>query len=539
MSLADLCTPQTFGSLALAGAEILSIDATVVLNHTPTPGPGQPPVETHLDFCNATVSYTHPGQGDSIVVEAWLPAAESWNKRLQAVGGAGYVAGRLPYSYAAMDAAVAGGYVTVTTDAGLGDASDAGPWGLVSEGNVNLYNLQNLASVSLNDQAIIAKSLIRSFYDKAPEYSYWNGCSQGGRQGLMLAQRYPDAYDGIMAGAPTLYWTELVSSIQWPQQVMNVLGWFPRGCEIDALIAAAVAECDLLDGVEDGIIGEIDACLERVDPFRLVGSSIPCEQAGGNDVEISEAAAIVVNATWNGWRSQDGMYSWYGIPPGADVSGNGPTTYGVPGVAATSCEEGTCVAAPNVLGTQWLQLFVEKDSTLDMLSLTHEKFDTLVHASGQMYRSTISTVDPDLSRFRDAGGKMVTFHGLADSLIPPQGTERYYNEVWDLLPDVHDFYRYFEAPGLGHCFGGRSAPPAGLFDQLRAWVENGTAPEQTPARITDLEGDQQDRILCPYPKKGKFNKKCGRAGDAKCWGCVTVGRGGPESPHRHGRMCGP
>ena len=167
MSLASLCAPETFGSLALFGAEILSVESALVTNYTASSPSAyrytQPSTEAHgIDFCNVTVSYTHPGQDDNIIVEAWLPSTENWNERLQAVGGGGWVAGRFFLSYGAMNGAIADGYVTITTDAGLGAAEDATPWAQVSDGNVNLYNLQNLASVSLNDEVctnISCKSL--------------------------------------------------------------------------------------------------------------------------------------------------------------------------------------------------------------------------------------------------------------------------------------------------------------------------------------------------------------------------------------------
>lgn len=92
-----------------------------------------------------------------------------------------------------------------------------------------------------------------------------------------------------------------------------------------------------------------------------------------------------------------------------------------------------------------------------------------------------------------------------------------------LLPEIHDFYRHFEAPGLGHCFGGKSGQPEGLFEQLRAWVENGTAPEQTPIKITNIDGEEQNRVLCPYPQKPEFDTGCGNSGDSECWACADAG----------------
>lgn len=155
-SLSNACIPATFGLPSIFGAEILSLTANIVTNYTASVPDAyrftQPSTEvTNATICNVTVSYTHPGQDDNIFVEAWLPV-DKWNGRFQAVGGGGWVAGRFFLSYSAMAGAIADGYATITTDAGLGSAADASPWALLSPGNVNLYNLDNLGSRSLDDE---------------------------------------------------------------------------------------------------------------------------------------------------------------------------------------------------------------------------------------------------------------------------------------------------------------------------------------------------------------------------------------------------
>ncbi|KAJ3538726.1 hypothetical protein NM208_g5784 [Fusarium decemcellulare] len=505
LSLVEACHPATFNPIVF-GTEILSIETDVVSNYSASVPEAfrytAPAVELqNASFCNVTISYTHPGQDDEVFVEAWLPL-QDWNGRFLAVGGGGSVAGRFFLSYNAMQGALADGFATITTDAGLGSATDASSWALLSPGN-----------------AVLGKSLIQSFYGRGPDFSYWNGCSQGGRQGLMLAQRFPTAYDGIAAGAPAIHWTEFLPSIQWPQQVMNELADYPYGCEIDAITEAAVSACDGLDGTVDGVIAHVDECLNTFDPFSVVGKTIKCDQLNETTIEVSQTAAIVVNATWHGMTTADGKHVWYGIAPGADLTGNSPTSYGQPGVVSTNCTASGCVGAANDLGLQWLKLFVARDPNKNLSNLTRSEFDDLVHASRQQYSSIIGTTDPDLSRFRDAGGKMITFHGLADNIIPPKGTEQYYNQVSAVLPHVHDFYRYFEAPGLGHCFGGLSSPPSKLFAQLRAWVENGTAPDQTPIQLR-VAGKTHHRILCPYPQEATFDKNCEDTAAAKCWHCT-------------------
>lgn len=154
--MALACVPATFGNITWFGAEVLSLETDFVTNYSITVPSAvrftQPAVDVNdASFCNITVTYTHPGQDDTVIVEAWLPSY-GWNGRLQAVGGGGMVAGRWDAFYTAMAGAIADGYATITTDAGLGNALDASPWALLSPGNVNLYALQNLASVSLEDE---------------------------------------------------------------------------------------------------------------------------------------------------------------------------------------------------------------------------------------------------------------------------------------------------------------------------------------------------------------------------------------------------
>jgi len=121
---------------------------------------------------------------------------------------------------------------------------------------------------------VIVKELIKSFYGRPTQYSYWSGCSQGGRQGLVLAQRYPDAYNGIAAAAPAINWAQFIPAASWAQVMMSIAGQYPPKCEVDALTDAAVAACDPLDGVTDGLISDMSKC--SFDPFTLVGETAPC-----------------------------------------------------------------------------------------------------------------------------------------------------------------------------------------------------------------------------------------------------------------------
>lgn len=211
------------------GTEILSLSAAPVTNYSLA----LPQADQHfaldltgLDFCNVTVQYTHPKQGDSINVHVWLPFGQ-WNGRFMGTGGGGYATESGPMS---LSYAVSQGYSAVATDGGHASDSpfSASSWALSSPGNVDWVLLQDFAAVALDDAASIGKAVTTSFYGTAPKYSYWSGCSTGGRQGLMMAQRYPTQYDGIMAAAPAINWASFVVASYWAQLVMNQLGLCER-----------------------------------------------------------------------------------------------------------------------------------------------------------------------------------------------------------------------------------------------------------------------------------------------------------------------
>lgn len=228
--------------------------------------------------------------------------------------------------------------------------------------------------------------------------------------GLALAQRYPGDYDGIAAAAPGLRIHEVGAYLLWPQQVMNDLGEYPYPCELHAIDEAAVAACDELDGVKDGIISLTEDCVKTFDPFSVVGNEIPCPQAGNRTIQISETAAKVVNETWTGMPILRGRGLLGGVRPGSVLSESSMT------LATTECDESGCVGVPNFLGVDFVQNLLAKDPDVDVSSLSREEWDEYVYET-QYYESMLSTTDPDLTPFREAGGKIISMHGTVSELF--------------------------------------------------------------------------------------------------------------------------
>ncbi|MBB5774015.1 DUF6351 family protein [Nonomuraea jabiensis] len=468
---------------------------------TPLPAVDVPDVPAR---CEVTVTLTHPGTDDHSKVRVWLPE-QGWNGRFQAVGGSAFAAG--DYG-AALAGAIKTGYAAATTDAGVSTYLDTA-WALNSDGKVNTSLLKNFADRSQHEMTLIAKQVIAEVYGKPASYSYWNGCSTGGRQGYMEAQRHPDDYDGILAGAPGINWDEFEVATLWPQVVMNEEKTYPAPCEFNAFNEAAVKACDRLDGVNDGVIGDPSAC--DYDPRGLIGKTVECD---GEQQTISAADATVMRKIWDGPRTPSGKRLWYGLPVGAGFD-----------LANTILgEDGNRVGAPFPVPAAWVQTFVKRQPAFDLTTITYADFAKLFKQSQAEYDTVIGTDDPDLSAFRRSGGKLLTWHGQSDQLIPALGTVNYRERVEAAMGGarrVDDFYRLFLAPGVAHCGGaaGTGPVPTDALGALTAWVEQGKAPRTLSAAVKNASGKTVTRELCLYPAVSRYNGH-GDVADAASYRCV-------------------
>ena len=221
----------------------------------------------------------------------------------------------------------------------------------------------------------------------------------------MLAQQFPDAYDGIMAAAPAVHWAEFYMSTVWPTFYMDLTGQYPRPCELQQLTKIAIKACDDIDGLRDGLISDPDACREQFDPFKSVGTKFVCSDTG-SEMKLTKAAAAVANATWNGPEFSNGKPLWHGFEIGADLAS----------LAPTKCTDDVCVATGQPGITVMYQAFIDKDLSSNVTKLTHPEFDSMYRSLKRVFASSMATDERDLSAFRDSGGKMITIHGLVSEL---------------------------------------------------------------------------------------------------------------------------
>jgi hypothetical protein len=449
------------------------------------------------DICRVTAITTHPPEGDKIKIWVAIPAS-NWNGRFLGIGGGGFSGG----SAASVNQPVALGYASGSTDTGHDGGS--GSFALDANGRLNWQLIRDNAHVGIHEMTVTGKALTQAMYGAAPKYSYFNGCSTGGRQGLMEAQRYPQDYNGIVAGAPAINWTRFIPQELWGAVAMNTAGDPIPACKLAAATAAAIAACDAIDGVKDGVIEDPKRC--NYDPKPLIGTS------AGDCGSFTEADVNLIRKLWEGPRREDGSFLWYGLVRGADLS-------------ALWGSRGTPLK-PQLFGISldWFRYFLAQNPQLDGTTITQAAYERFWDQSMEEYGAVIGTDNPDLTAFRDRGGKAILWHGWADQLITPEGTIDYYTRVQEKMggaKKTSEFARLFMAPGIGHCGGGAGPAPYGQLDALLSWVEDGKAPVTLTAARRDQAGAiTRSRPLCQYPLVAKY-KGAGSTDDAANFVCST------------------
>lgn len=407
-------------------------------------------------------------------------------------------------------------HAAAVTDAGHDSQTwSRAPWVLSSQGNFNYPLLFNFAERSIHDMTVVGKAITQQYYGKPAKYSYFNGCSTGGRQGVASAQRYPEDYDGILAGAPAINLPDLTVSTYWPQSVMDRLGFYPSRCELDAINRLSVEACDTIDGVKDGIIADPDAC--DFDPQTVVGQTVDC--GNGTTIRISTQTASIMRAIRVGPTGKDGKPLWVGTAHGTPFTG-------VLALANTLCVGGptNCTGFPFPMAVDWLKNFTRGDPTYDLKRMTLEELEQNYVLSRQKLNGIIATNDADLSRFRGLNKKLITWHGMADECITVLGTRTYYDRVLTVDANATDYYRHFEAPGINHCSGGQGKYyPLRALDALTRWVEGGIAPDvligyNLPNATVITADPDATRPICAYPSVQKYN-----GGDSSLYGSFSCG----------------
>jgi feruloyl esterase len=481
-SLASLSLPHA----TITKAEVVPAGAF----KAPPPAGPAPPIDfgqaSYSDlpaFCRVAATLK-PTSDSDIQIEVWLPVS-AWNGKYEAVGGGGW-AGVI--SYSAMADAIRGGYATSSTDTG-----HVGPTGTFALGHPE--KVVDFAYRSEHDMTLKAKAVIQAFYGSAPHYSYWNGCSTGGKQGLTEAQRYPKDYNGIVAGAPANYMIHLhaESIAVWQITHKTPEAMIPPS-KYPVIHEAVMKQCDTLDGLKDGLIENPMLC--HFDP-----KVIQCKDGDGPSclTAAQVESAREIYAPIRNPRTKQVIFP--GLEPGSEL-----------GWALLAA------AKTPMISTDTFKYVIFKNPNWDFRKMN---MDSDVAYADKVDHGLNNAINPNLNPFFSDGGKLLLYHGWEDQLIAPGNTLNYYDSVLKTAgaPAKQDM-RLFMVPGMQHCRGGEGPNDFDMMPAISQWTEGGKPPAEVIAAHKTKGKVDRTRPLCPYPQIAKY-KGSGSIDEAANFVCAA------------------
>lgn len=489
-----------WAQIPCAGLKTFVLPDTTIETAAPVPAgplaiPGTPRSVKVPAFCRVTGAIW-----PEIRFELWMP--EGWNGKLLNVGNGG-LAGSI--NYTGMLAPLQSGYATGSTD--TGHTSEDPDWALGHFQRIADFGYRAIHVMTQADKAIL-----RAFYGTGPEHSYFNGCSNGGRQALIEAQRYPADYDGIIAGDPAADWTRLYTGGHlWTMRALDGDAYLPEA-KIPVLAKAVREACDALDGLADGLLSDPRRC--HFDPSTL-------ECPGADHMACFTSAQIgAIRKLWNGARNAEGLQIFPGLVPGSEDGPDGWATW----ISGRGPGRGSHAG----LGLPALRYMIFENPEWDFRMFRYDNepgFDNDVDFVDRKLGPVLNAINPDLRAFQALGGKLIQYHGWSDPDISPLTSIEYYEQVKNTIgQETPDFYRLFLMPGMQHCDG--TGPGPNRFDMtgaLDAWVEQRKMPDSILASHETNGKVDRTRPVCAYPREARWTGN-GSPDEAANFTCVLPGQ---------------
>ena len=463
--------------------------------------PGSDPIQDLPAFCRLE-GLIRPTADSEIRFEIWMPG-DGWNKKFRAVGNGGFGG---VINFDDMGAALRLGYATASTDTGHISNDRDSTWALGHPEKVIDFGYR-----AVHEMTGTSKTIIRAFYGQSPQWSFFEGCSNGGREALMEAQRFPDDYQGILAGAPAIPAIRLLASGLYNIPTSSPTYIAPD--KIPAISAAVLAACDAKDGVTDGIINDPRQC--HFDPAVLLCRGTESEAC------LTAPQVAQLKKIYAGLKNSKGEQLYPGYLPSAEE--------GDDGWALWLTGSGPGQGLISIFGINYFRNMVFDNPTWDYRTVPAEKAVAIAEVkTGRI----VEAIDPDLRRFEAHGGKLIIYHGWSDAGTSALATTNYYDNIATAIgpQDTQSFVRLYMAPGMHHCFGGPGPDSFGQLDlsvlgtktwptnlnpefnisaALEQWVIKGISPGPITATkyVDDLDpaqGIKMTRPLCPYPQIAKY-----------------------------------
>jgi feruloyl esterase len=431
-----------------------------------------------------------------IKFELRLPPKEDWNKKFYMAGCGGFCGGVdiFPVSQFTnnLNWGLVRGYASATTDSGhdnLGKGRTYADWALDNRRGEIDWGYRSIHEVTR-----VCKAIVHLFYHRTAKYSYFAGCSTGGRQAIMEALRFPEDFDGVISGAPALEYTGLVAT--WMSWIAQAVSGVPfSGEEVGRVQAAVLAQCDDRDGAQDGLISDPRRC-PKID---FSGAGLSSKQLAALNQIYSKPINSQSAILYQGVMPYGSEFYWPIWVPGVAGTTNSPLSLGLIG--------------PFNGNFLKYMAFQEDDSAFAATDFDFDAHPALLEFMGKIYNATST----DLKKYKANNGKIIMYHGWADSIVPPTRTIAYYESAAAAmggLEKTQDFFRLFLVPGMDHCSTAQGLAASGVksiglddFDALGAlekWVEEGIAPDEINASGKALDGKVRSRPLFPYPLYAKY-----------------------------------
>jgi feruloyl esterase len=491
---------ESLAKLALPHVTISVAETRTTGEFTP---PGGKPFRGLPGLCRVGGSIA-PSADSDIRFEVWMPAS-NWNGKFRGIGNGGF-AGSI--NFAGLGDAVLHSYAAASTDTGHQAQGRDAQWALRHPEKIIDFGYR-----AIHETTVAAKAIVSRFYGEAPRRSYFSACSNGGRQALMEAQRFPADYDGIISGAPANYWTHLLAAAAWDMKAtLAAPGGYISAAKLPAIQAAALAACDAADSVKDGVIENPAKC--RFDPTVLL-----CK-GSESDACLTAPQVAALKTIYAGLPKVLPGYS-----PGGEAEPGGWAGW----ITGPEREK----AAMFDFGTQFYKNMVYENPEWD-----YRTFDAArdTKAGDDKMARILNSTNPDLSAFQKRGGKLILYHGWSDAAIPAQNAIDYYGTVTAKMGNATQFVRLYMVPGMQHCGGGSGPnvfgqgatgngdPRRDVGAAMEAWVEKGIAPREIVAEKRGAGNKvERTRPLCPYPQVARW-KGTGSTDAAANFVCAAPAR---------------
>jgi tannase len=551
-SLSDVCTVSNVQAALPANGTLLGLDllpltvtAGAVYNASVGMGMGSTSGGATYNYCNVTVSYTHTGKNDVVALKFAFPEPSTFKNRFYLSGGGGF----------SLSSDATGGLTNGAASGATAAGYDAFDYSydekvLYGNGSINWDATYAFAYTALGELTKIGKPLTQGFYglNETKVYTYFEGCSDGGREGMSQVQRWGEEYDGVVTGAPAFRFAQQQVHHVYPATVEQVMGYFPPPCALDKIVNATITACDPLDGRTDGVISRTDLCQLNFNLSSLIGESYYCaaesstslgfgfskRQMGGGAAgsqsstkpeqngTITADDIAVAQAVYDGLHNSEGKRAYLSWQIGSDL-GDADPTY-------DNTTDSWKINIPST-GGEYVTKFIQLLDIDNLENLDNITYDTLVEwmNTGMIrYLDSLQTTVPDLTPFQSSGAKLLHYHGESDPSVPAASSVHYWQSVRSIMyPNMTDseaqdamseWYQFYLIPGAAHC-GANSLQP-GPYPQdnmatIIDWVENGIKPSRLNATVSsgDYAGEVQQ--LCQWPARPLWS------GNSSSFDCVN------------------